>query len=103
MTGLATTLSADGAGRLLTYFQDPAGRIVENSYLDGTWSLEDRNNINNSIVTTQATAGSPLAAISYKHGGKTYRQVFFITPTGGIMTTNSSETSDGIATSWSVG
>lgn len=101
-TGLASTLDADGSGRLLTYFQDPQGRIIENSYLDGKWSLEDRANIDHSVVTTQAAYGSQLAAISYPLDGKMYRQVFFVTSTGAVMTANSSTTSDGIATDWSI-
>ena len=102
-TGLTSTLSGDGSGRLLTYYQDPDGRIIENSYMDGTWTLETPANANLSVVTTQAALGSQLAAISYPYGGKTYRQVFFVTSTGGILTAISTETTDGIATKWGPG
>ena len=102
-TGLASTLAGDGSGRLLTYFQDPDGRILENSYMDGTWTLEDRANEDLSVVTTQAAYGSQLAAISYRYDGKTYRQVFFTTSTGATLSANSTETmAGGIATNWSV-
>lgn len=101
-TGLASTLDGDGSGRLLTYFQDPNGRILENSYIDGTWTLENEANIDLSVVTTQAAYGSQLAAISYQYDSKIYRQIFFITSTGAIMTANSTETTAGIATNWSV-
>jgi hypothetical protein len=69
--------------------------------MDGTWTLENQVNIDSSVVTTQAAYGSQLAAISYKYGGKTYRQIFFVTSTGAIMTVNSTETNDGMATNWS--
>ncbi|KAK3705999.1 hypothetical protein LTR37_012993 [Vermiconidia calcicola] len=88
-TGLASALSGDDSNRLLTYFQDADGQILENVYGDSTWSLSDRNLINASIVTTAAVAGSPLAAISYQLDGKTYSQFFFVTSTGAIHTTHS--------------
>lgn len=93
-------LSADKSGRLLTYYQDPDGRVIENSYLNGSWTLDNSTNINNSVVTTQTAAGSPLAAISYVNNGLTYRQVFFLDSTGTVRSTNSSTTSNNIATSW---
>lgn len=102
-TGLASVISSADSEHLLTYYQDPHGRIIENSYHSGTWSLADRTYINQSIVTTAATAGSPLAAISYPLDGKHYRQIFFVTSTGATMTANSTETIPGtrISTSWS--
>lgn len=63
-TGLAAAVSGDGSGRLYTYYQDPDGRIIEDSYANGSWTLEDRSKINDSVVTTEATVGSALAAIS---------------------------------------
>ncbi len=36
-TGFAAAVSADGTGRLLMYYQDAKGRIIENSYLNGSW------------------------------------------------------------------
>lgn len=99
-TGLASTIAGDGSGRLLTYFQDPDGRILENSYLDGTWTLANRANADVSVVTTQAAYGSQLAAISYQYDDKAYRQICFVTSTGAIMTVNSTETTAGIATNW---
>jgi len=36
-TGFAAAVSADGSGRLLMYYQDARGRIIENSYLNGSW------------------------------------------------------------------
>lgn len=71
--------------------------------MDDTWTLENQANIDSSVVTTQAAYGSQLAAISYQYGGKTYRQIFFITSTGAIMTANSTDITDGMATNWSVG
>jgi hypothetical protein len=69
--------------------------------MEGKWTLENRANIDSSVVTTQAAYGSPLAAISYKYNGKTYRQIFFVTSTGTFMTVNSTDTTAGIATNWS--
>ena len=90
-TGLATTISADDGKTLLTYFQDPDGRIIENSYLDGAWKVNAAN-VNNSVVTDQATPGSPLAAVSYPLNGQNYRQLFFFNDVGNVMTTNTSAT-----------
>lgn len=102
-TGLTAALSSNDPDRLLTYFQDPEGRILENSYKHSIWTLSDRTNLNLSVVTTAATAGSPLAALSYSYNNLNYRQIFFVTPTGTIMTANSTATISGtsIATSWS--
>ena len=77
--------------------------MIENSYDGEKWTLEDRSLINSSVVTAHATPGSPLAAISYKYDGLTYRQVFFVGPTGFIMAAYSNSTSHGgIASGWSV-
>ncbi|KAK5163738.1 uncharacterized protein LTR77_010411 [Saxophila tyrrhenica] len=102
-TGLATTISSSDPELLLTYFQDPSGRILENSYKSSTWSLSEHSQINSSVVTTAATPGSPLAAISYDYDNQHYRQIFFVTDTGNIMTTNSTEniSDTSTATSWS--
>lgn len=100
-TGLASAIAADGSGRLLTYFQAPDGSIVENSYLDDRWTLDDHAMIDASVVTAEADAGSPLAAVAYERDGETYRQIFYITSTGEVMTTYSTSTSNDVATSWS--
>ena len=100
-TGFATAIAADGSGRLLMYFQDPDGRIIENSYLNDTWTLSDSSKINQSVVATGATPRSPLAAISYSWNSQTYRQVFYIDSSGLCQTTNSTTTDGEIATSWS--
>ena len=99
-TGLAVATAADQTGRLLMYYQDPQGRVIENSYLNG-WSLNE-SNVDASVVTANATNASPLSAISYLWNGHTYRQLFFINPSGVVMTTSSLTTLDGIATAWSV-
>jgi hypothetical protein len=85
------------------YYQDPAGRIIENSYAKSQWTLINRSLINSSVVTTAATPGSPLAAISYPCDGTYCRQVFFVSSTGLIMTATSKETIVGtsISKSWS--
>lgn len=100
-TGLATTIAADDTSRMLAYYQDSEGRIIENSYINRKWTLQDQKTIDEAVVTKEATLGSPLAAISYMNNGKAWRQVFFITAGGLIKSTMSSETSDGIAKSWS--
>lgn len=104
-TGIASTVSAADPNHLLTYFQDPSGRILENSFHDNTWTLSNISYINSSVVTTSAAQGSPLAAVSYDLNGLTYRQVFFTIDTGQIMSTNSTKTLPGtnIATEWSPG
>ncbi|TKA75692.1 hypothetical protein B0A55_03181 [Friedmanniomyces simplex] len=101
-TGFATAVSADGSGRLLMYYQDANGRIIENSYLNESWTLEDSSLIDQSMVTNDATRGSPLAAVSYTLNGLQYRQVFYIDGTGLVKTTNSTTVNDtnAIATSW---
>lgn len=87
---------------MLTYYQDPEGRIIENSYLKASgWTLEDHNNINSSVVTTAATPGSPLAAVSYVFQGDTYRHIFFLDGAGNLKETNSSTYNGTIATEWS--
>ena len=100
-TGLATTLSGDGSGMLLSYFQAPDGRIIENTVTGTDWSLADHSQINNSVVTNQAEYGSPIAAISYPLNGTTWRQVFFVSSSGEIMTTKTSKTTGTTATGWS--
>lgn len=69
-SGLATAVLADGSGTLLAYYQDPIGRIIENSYTNGEWTLVNSSKIDESIVATDATPGSPLAAISYPENGE---------------------------------
>jgi hypothetical protein len=101
-TGLATTVANDSSGRILMYYQDPDGRIIENSFLNSSWTLEDSSKINRSVVTTDATPGSPLAAISYTLNGQQIRQLFYFDGSGNVKTVNSSTTTtDSIATSWS--
>lgn len=93
-------MSADGSGRLLVYYQVPDGAIIENSFLDGRWTLDNHARVNTSIVTSAADAASALAAVSYLKEDKTYRQVFFTTAYGEVMTTWNTTTSDNVATSW---
>ncbi|KAF2723970.1 hypothetical protein K431DRAFT_344470 [Polychaeton citri CBS 116435] len=90
-TGLATATLDDGSGTLLAFYQDPQGNVIQNSYKNGAWSLEDHSKINESIVTDQAALGSPLAAISYTVDSQVYRQVFFFASTGEVMQTNSTD------------
>ncbi|KAK6396799.1 hypothetical protein LTR65_008697 [Meristemomyces frigidus] len=100
-SGLAATVSADGSGRLFAYYQDLDGRIIENSYFGGSWTLEDRSKVNESVVTTNATAGSALAAVSYTLNSSIVRQLFFIDAYGMLRTTNSSMTPGTVALEWS--
>ena len=84
------------------YYQDPDGRVIENAYLDNKWTLEDSSLIDKSVVTEDATQGSPLAAISYSVGGQQYRQLFFLDASGYVNTINSTTTdSNAISTTWS--
>lgn len=55
-TGLASTMAGNGSGRLLAYYQAPDGRITENSYLDGRWTLIDHAMVEASVVTSDADA-----------------------------------------------
>ena len=100
-TGIASTIAADDSNRLLVYYQAEDGRIIENSYLNERWSLDDHAMVDGSVVTRDADAASPLAAVSYENGGQFFRQVFFVTDHGDIMSTHSSSVSNDIATSWS--
>ncbi|KAK1075132.1 hypothetical protein LTR74_000538 [Friedmanniomyces endolithicus] len=101
-TGFAAAVSADDTGRLLMYYQDAKGRIIENSYLNGSWTLETTSLIDESVVvSSDATQGSPLAAVSYTVGTLQYRQIFYIDGTGLVKTTNSTTVSaNAVATSW---
>ncbi|KAK3113558.1 hypothetical protein LTR53_009043 [Teratosphaeriaceae sp. CCFEE 6253] len=102
-TGFATAIASDGSGRLLMYYQDPEGRVIENAYLGGSWTLQDESLVNQSVVTMDATPGSPLAALSYTQGSLQYRQVFYLDASGLVKTTNSTTVdTNAIATSWSV-
>jgi len=86
------------------YFQDPDGRILENAYFNDSWTLEDTTLLDASVVTDDATLGSPLAAIAYALNGLQYRQLFYLDASGLLKTMNSTTTdSKGIATSWSTG
>lgn len=83
------------------YYQEPGGRIIENSYFDGRWTLDDHALVDGSVVTSDADAASPLAAVSYQRDGRNFRQVFYITALGEVMSTYSTTASNNIATSWS--
>nr|POE52080.1 hypothetical protein CFP56_52461 [Quercus suber] len=101
-TGLATTIVASGTGRILMYYQDDQSRIIENSYFNDTWTLQDDSNLDQSVVVaSMAQQGSPMAAIAYERNGTNYRQVFFLDASGTLHETNSSTVTNGIATSWS--
>jgi len=53
------------------------------------------------VVSSDATQGSPLAAVSYTIGSLQYRQIFYIDGTGLVKTTNSTTVSaNAVATSW---
>ncbi|KAK5697193.1 hypothetical protein LTR97_007328 [Elasticomyces elasticus] len=101
-TGFAAAVSADGSGRLYMYYQDQDGRIIENTYYNDSWTLEDSSLLDKSVVTTDATARSPLAAVSYALNDVQYRQIFYIDGSGLVKTTNSTNfDANAIATSWS--
>lgn len=97
MTGLATAVSGN---TLYQYYQAPDGNIMENSYDNGDWSLQQGSNNKDVIVTSEAGVASPLAAIVYPHNGETYRQVFFISSSGKVCDSarmNRAPGSDGLA------
>jgi hypothetical protein len=48
------------------YTLDQQGRLVENQFQNGTWTIPE-----NPIVATDATSNSPIAAISYVINGQT--------------------------------
>lgn len=101
-TGIASTIAVDDSNRLLVYYQAEDGRIIENSYLNDRWSLDDHAMVDGSVVALDADAASPLAAVSHENEGRFFRQVFFITDHGESMSTHSSSVSNDIATSWSI-
>jgi len=100
-TGIATVLEGSGSGRLLIYYQDTTGSIMEDSYFDNHWSLDTSSELGPSIIYDSLHTVSALAAVSYASGGATYRQVFFINAEGQVMSMlSSSMESDGIANQW---
>jgi hypothetical protein len=48
------------------YTLDQQGRLVENQFQSGNWTIPD-----NAIVATDARSNSPIAAISYVMNGQT--------------------------------
>ncbi|KAK3673831.1 hypothetical protein LTR78_006386 [Recurvomyces mirabilis] len=100
-TGMAMVPVADGSGTILLYFQDSTGRILENVYTNGSWSLHDSNRVNESVVTADATPGTSLSAIAYNINGTLTRQVFFIDAGGLLRSINSTTvTRVAIASAW---
>lgn len=64
-TGLAFE-SETGTSTAYSYYQDPSGRIIENVFANGEWSVQGSDVPNDAIVTTDARRGSPIAATTYK-------------------------------------
>lgn len=89
-SGIATTFLGNDNNTLLTYYQDDSNRIIENVYVDGAW-ISDTSSA--AAVVANATAGSPLAAISYNFNGSTWRQVFFVADDTSLWTAKA--TADG--------
>lgn len=89
-SGIAATFLGNDNNTLLTYYQDDSNRIIENVYVDGAWTSDTSSA---AAVVANATAGSPLAAISYNFNGSTWRQVFFVADDTSLWSTKA--TADG--------
>lgn len=83
-SGIAATFLGSDVNTLLTYYQDDSNRIIENVYVDGAWTSDTSSG---AAVVAEASAGSPLAAISYNYNGSTWRQIFFVADDTSLWTT----------------
>lgn len=67
-SGLAV-LKPQGSTTLYQYFQDSQGRIVENQYSNGQWSIQGDSVPSNAVIGTDAQSASPIAATSWTSNG----------------------------------
>ena len=67
-TGLAA-IRPNGTSTLFQYYQDKQGRIIENQYNNGKWLIQGDSVPKSSIVGSDASGGSPIAATSYLLSG----------------------------------
>ena len=67
-TGFAVT-NPDGTSTLYSYYQDTQGRVVENQYVGGAWTIKGSSVLSNAVVATDANPGSPIAATSWTSNG----------------------------------
>lgn len=65
---------------LYQYYQDEQGRIVENEYSNGKWSVQGKDIPSNSIIGNDAQSGSPIAATSWLASG-----ILFVRSTLGVL------------------
>lgn len=83
-SGIAATFLGNNNSTLLTYYQDDSNRIIENVYTDGARTSDTSSA---AAVVANASAGSPLAAISYEYAGSVWRQVFYVADDTSLWTT----------------
>lgn len=95
-------MTVDSNNVLLMYYQDQSGNIIENTYANGSWSLDDLASQNGSIIVQSngQINSSPLAVTTYTVEGVYTRQVFFINPSGYVMQTNSTNMDGTHGVSW---
>lgn len=96
------------ADKTYQYYQDPQGRIIENSNTNGEWLIHGDDIPESAIVAKDAQDGTPLAATSWsssatggiyvrpqernRHGFarliSNQRQIFYLDASGAILTSN---------------
>ncbi|PNS18133.1 hypothetical protein CAC42_3578 [Sphaceloma murrayae] len=94
-TGLASVVRGDGAG-VLVYYQAANGSLIEDFYANERVSLAglSRGSLGNTtrivVDAPDIRNESPLGAVSYSQGEKTWRHLFYIDTRGFVRGMNSS-------------